>query len=498
MVYAPSTSPEQQTDATRQPADRPAGDKVRGARSGPAGLLRSTAFRLSLIYLVVFALFAGFLIAYISWNTQVIFYRQLVDTIEAESQGLAEQYRVGGLARLVQVIDARTRSPTNTLYLVTDPNGNALAGNVAAVPSAVFQETGLVQIRYQPFEDAADRHYEALVHVFGLPGQFRLMVGRDIEERKRLLDLVARATVWGVLLMIVLGIGGGYYVSRRVLARIEAISDTSRNIMHGDLSERVQLSGRGDEFDRLAENLNAMLERIEQLMHGLKEVSDNIAHDLKTPLTRLRSRVEAALREPPSLDTYRDALESTIEESDRLIATFNALLMIARAEAGHAGVMFSSVELAGVARDVAELYEPVAEEAGVTLRVEAGDEVSVSGNRELVGQAIANLVDNALKYGAQPAPGASPEVVISVDVDGEQAELVVADRGPGIPAVDRGRVMERFTRLEDSRSQPGAGLGLSLVAAVARLHGGELRLEDNGPGLRAILTLPAQMEKEAT
>lgn len=457
--------------------------------SGAVKLLRSTAFRLSLIYLVVFALFAAFLFAYISWNTQVIFERQLVDTIEAEVQGLAEQYRLGGVGRLVRVVEGRTRSPTNSLYLVTDSHGAMIAGNVGAVPDGALAETGLLQISYEPFEDAQERRHEALVRVFALPGGFRLMVGRDIEERRRLQEIVTSASMWGVILMIVLGVGGGYYVSRRVLARIEAISDTSRTIMAGDLSGRVRLSGSGDEFDRLAESLNAMLERIEQLMHGLEEVSDNIAHDLKTPLTRLRGRVEAALRQEPCADAYRDALETTLDECDRLIATFNALMMIARAEAGHAGVVFSTVELSAVARDVVELYEPVAEEAGVPLTLDAPAPAAIEGNRELIGQAIANLVDNALKYGAGGGPDGGP-VTVAVGADTARAEVVVGDRGPGVPAEARDKVVERFARLEESRSREGAGLGLSLAAAVARLHGGELRLEDNAPGLRAVLTLP--------
>ena len=482
--------------ARGQPAERAGSTSFLGrARRTGYGLLGSTAFRLSLIYLAVFAFFSGILIAYVYWNTQVIFYGQLVDTIEAEAQGLAEQYRIGGVGRLVQVVNSRTRSPTNTLYLVSDRDGTALAGNVSALTTGALERSGLMQINYQPYEEAEDRQHQALVHVFMLPGDYRLLVGRDIEERQRLINLLTRATLWGIALMIVLGVGGGYYVSRRVLARIEAISDTSRTIMHGDLSERVRLTGRGDEFDRLAENLNAMLERIEQLMHGFKEVSDNIAHDLKTPLTRLRGRVEAALRGAPDLAAYRDALETTIEESDRLIATFNALLMIARAEAGHSGISFAPVELSAVACDVAELYEPLAEETGVALCVTADTPVTINGNRELIGQAIANLLDNALKYGADGTDGAGrggAEITVAVTQVAGAAELVVGDRGPGVPEADRDHVVERFARLEDSRSRPGAGLGLSLVAAVARLHGGALRLEDNWPGLRAVLSLPAR------
>jgi signal transduction histidine kinase len=263
---------------------------------------------------------------------------------------------------------------------------------------------------------------------------------------------------------------------------------TTQRIMAGDLSGRLPVTGIGDELDRLATNLNDMLERIEALMRGLKEVSDNIAHDLKTPLTRLRNRCEAALRAARSEGEYRAALESMLDESDGLIRTFDALLMIARAESGQARDNMIEFEAAEIVRGVGELYEPAAEENGLTLQVD-GQPGRIKGNRELLSQALANLVDNAIKY-ARPAEGAAGEIVLAAGQEGGRVRISVADRGPGIGEADRARVVERFVRLPESMAQPGSGLGLSLAAAVARLHGGELTLEDNAPGLKVVITLP--------
>jgi signal transduction histidine kinase len=285
-----------------------------------------------------------------------------------------------------------------------------------------------------------------------------------------------------------------------VLNRVDAMTGTAQTIMAGDLSGRLSVIGSGDEFDRLALNLNGMLERIESLMHGLKEVTDNVAHDLKTPLTRLRNRCEAALRTAKTEADYRRALEETIEESIGLIRTFDALLMIARAESGEVRDGMTEFDLAEVARDVSELYEPVAEDNGLTLEVEAKEPAAVKGNRELVSQALANLVDNAIKYAAPDAKAANGDragIVVRTSSDKDQIMLTVSDRGPGIPAGDRSRVVERFVRLEQSRSEPGSGLGLSLVSAVARLHGGELKLEDNAPGLTARIALPRAPSQRA-
>jgi signal transduction histidine kinase len=461
-------------------------------------LFRTTTFRLSLTYLALFSAAAVVAIFYIYWNTTVLLSRQLNQTIDAELKGLAEQYRAGGLDQLVRTVADRTQTPGNSLYLVADGEGRRLAGNLSAVSPDLWNSLGPVEFVYRrPATDGVERRL-AFANVFRLPSGYRLIVGRDIEDRRELARLVRSAMLWGLGVMALFGIGGGYWVSRKLLARIDALSDTTRTIMEGDLTGRLPVNGSGDELDRLSESLNLMLARIEQLMAGLREVSDNIAHDLKTPLNRLRNRVEGALREPYGEPVYREALERTIEEADGLIKTFNALLSIARIEAGAGGENRETLDVSTLLRDVAELYEPVAEERGLVLKAEAEAPVMVRAERQLLGQAIANLIDNAIKYGtaevAGNGAGAKPEVEVRAVAKGPVAEIIVTDRGPGVPVADRERVLGRFVRLEASRSEPGSGLGLSLVAAVARLHGGSLRLEDNEPGLRVILALPIEGE----
>jgi signal transduction histidine kinase len=449
--------------------------------------VRTTTFKLTIAYLTVFALFAAFLLGYFAWNTRRLFTEQINATVEAEANGLADQYRLGGIRRLVRVIENRTSEPGASLYLVTTQAGQLLAGNVGYLPTGTLERTGWLETEYRRLDDPQEQHL-ALVRVFQLSGGFRMLVGRDLGDRERVYNIVLAAGRWSVALVVVLGLAGGFFVTRRVLRRVDSMTETTRTIVEGDLSGRLFVSGTGDELDRLAENLNAMLERIEALMRGLQEVSDNIAHDLKTPLTRLRNRAEEALRLSKGENDYRTALERVIEESDGLMRTFNALLMIARAESGHAREDMADFDAAEVARGIADLYEPLAEEKGLTLRLDAAGPLTVRGNRELVSQALSNLADNAVKY-AIPDGGAG-EIMVTAQSQGERVLLAVADHGPGIAEADRPRVVERFVRLERSRSQPGSGLGLSLAAAVARLHGGELLLEDNKPGLKAIIALP--------
>jgi signal transduction histidine kinase len=460
-------------------------------------LFRATAFRLALAILLLSAVGAGIVLTVIAWQVVSVVDRETAETIDAEAKGLIETFDGAGLRTLGAVIEARKREPGASLYLLTNPLGEPLAGNVEQIPAQVLLHRGFMPIFYRG-NTSGDRDRQALVGVYVLPGGFRLLIGHDLGDRARIGAVMVRALAISLVFFAALGAVGALFVARRVLQRIDDINTSAHGIMAGDLTRRLPVSGSGDELDRLAEGLNEMLGRIAELMAGLREVSDNIAHDLRTPLTRLRNHAEAALAFGGDAASYRIALEKTIEESDGLIKIFNALLLIARAEAGGDVGPLQPFDVGESARSVAELYEPIAEEEGVALTVSASGPLAVLGNRELIGQAIANLVDNALKYGA-PNRGSSnveatPDVVIAAERAGRFIVLTIADRGPGIAPADRTRVLDRFVRLEGSRSRPGSGLGLSLAAAVARMHGGSVELEDNEPGLRVRLTLPAADE----
>lgn len=478
-------------------------------------LFRTTAFKLSLVFLVLSAIGAGLVLSVVAWQVQALVDEEIASTIEAEAAGLAEQYAQGGIRRLGLVIEARAREPGSSLYLLTDFSGQPLAGNVARLPQGVLDRPGFIETPYETVDEKSlDRR--ALAKIFLLPGGFRLLVGHDLRDRARIGGVMVHALEISLIFLAALGGLGGLFVARRVLRRIDAMSKSAQAIMAGDMSQRLAVIGSGDELDRLALNLNEMLGRIGELMANLREVSDNIAHDLRTPLTRLRNHAEAALRLEGEKSDYRAALERTIEESDGLIKVFNALLMIARAEAGTERAGMSEFDVGQAARGIAELYEPFAEEANVALRLDVEPGLKILGNRELISQTIANLLDNALKYGA-PAPAPLPPllanssaaaaeecgtaavpypppvgVTLSVLRFGAEIRIVVADHGPGIAEADRMRVLGRFVRLEGARSRPGSGLGLSLAAAVARMHGGSVRLEDNAPGLRVVLALPGR------
>ena len=449
-------------------------------------LFRTTAFKISLAYLVLTSIGAALVLVSVGWNVKALIQEQVTQTVDADIVGLSEQYVEGGITRLVEVVDQRVKQPGAGLYLVTTHAGESLVGNVASLPTGVLDKTGVVETTYQ----VKGQQRRALARIFALSGGFRLLVGHDLAESDALAPILWRTLLSSLAWLTAIATIGGLVVARRVLHRVDRISAEARRITEGDLTGRLPVAGTDDELDRLVGSFNAMLDRIAELMAGMKEVSDNVAHDLKTPLTRLRSRAEQALSLDRTADDLREALEKVIDDADGMIRIFNALLMIARAEAGAGRDGMADFDAADVASDVGELYEPAAESEGVVLEGRIEPDLVVYGSRELIGQALANLVDNALKYG-RPTDGTAPRITISAARRGAAVEIAVADRGVSLSAEDRRRIAERFVRLENSRTAPGTGLGLSLVAAVTRLHNGEMAIEDNTPGLRIALLLPA-------
>ena len=454
-------------------------------------LLKTSTFRLAAAYLFVFVLSVVAILGYVYWNTAVLLERQIDSSIQAEIAALAREYQQTGLPGLLESVDRRSELESDRLYLFTNPLGRRLAGNLDALPVAATGRSGWIDFSYAvETGQGADHRLErraARAYYSELEDGYRVLIGRDVDELRQFGGIIRTSLLWAVAITLVLGLSGGLLTSRNFLRRIDQITGTSKTIMAGDLTERMPVTGTGDELDRLASNLNAMLDQIERLMAGMQEISTNVAHDLRTPLSRLKARAEDALRSGSKAD-HRQALEQVLEETDRLLATFNALLTIARAEAGQVGERLQPVEAGGVVREVAELYQPSVEEAGGTLTVTADGDHWIEADRELLAQALANLIDNALKYGVSEATG--PDIWVSVaKLDGEVV-IEVADRGPGIPEPEREHVKQRFVRLEPSRTKPGSGLGLSLVSGIMKLHRGRLELTGNAPGLKARLMLP--------
>ncbi len=446
-------------------------------------MFRSAGLRFAVLFGIVFALSAMALVGFLWFATAGLLSRQVEAAIAADAQGLIERWTEGGVPALLLAIQDRMNENVDddAIYDVVDPLGNTLGGNMGSWPQAVtgpgvFYELNVVR---------ADVRSLAEVRRTDLPGGFHLLVGRDVRGRAELRHLLTNALLSSMLLIAGLGAVGAYVIRnlfRRMVAEVSATADA---ISGGDLSPRVRRSGRGDEFDRLAESINTMLERIARLMDGVRQVSNAIAHDLRTPITRARARLEDAASHAGSEADLRAAVERAVSDLDGVTSVFQALMRIAEIEVGARRSAFALVDLAPLLADLAELYGAAAEENGVRLVLAVPDKLVILGDRDMLQQAVANLLDNAIKF--SPAQGA---IRLEAGVADRRARIVVRDEGPGIPEADRARATERFFRGEQARSTPGFGLGLALVQAVAALHEGSLLLEDARPGLCATILLP--------
>lgn len=477
-------------------------DRAAPTAARPPRFWHTTSFRAAAVATLALAVTAILMVAFVTRLTNDAMSRATIDALDREGTALHRIYAQGGLDQLVQAIQGRITAGDTHLYTLLDATKRVVAGNLPEPPAFSVDARGGGTFRYYlPGDDRSGPARLAAGRVFALSNGLSLVVARDIETQRTYLEATNRALGIGMALLALVGLAAGVALGRHILKRVDSMTAASRSIMAGNLAERLPRTGTDDELDRLAQSLNAMLDRIELLMLGMKEVSDNIAHDLKTPLNRLRNRAEAALADQRGSPAWRAGLEHAIEDADELMKTFNALLLIARLEAGAVEDTMAPVEIGSMVEDLAELYAPAAEEAGLDLEWQSAARapVHVRANRQLLGQAIANLIENAIKYAAPadgPSAGAASSVSVSLTPRDGAVEIAVADRGPGIAEEDRERAVRRFVRLEASRTKPGTGLGLSLVAAVARLHEGSLRLDDNRPGLRAMLSLPMMTAPE--
>ncbi len=461
--------------------------------SSRRAFLRTTTFRLTLFAAALFALFAFLILAYVYTTTAGALSRQNARAIESEAAELVRSYNAFGVDGLNRLVLQRSIGASANLYLLVEPDGARISGNLSTLPDEAPGE-GLFSFTYaQPDPEGGDEleRRRAQGRLIVLPAGYQLLVGMDVEDSARIINRVTDAILTGSLGVLAFGVLLGAVVSRRFAERINAVNQVARDVAAGDLRRRAPRNFSGDELDEMSENLNAMLDRIERLTAGLRHAGDSIAHDLRSPLTRMRTSLEAGLRAVEKGESGEEPLQQALSDTEDLLNTFNAVLRIARLEAGERREMLSPLDPAEIVADLGELYEAAAEDAGLEFTVEAPPGLTVLGDRGLISQALANLLDNAIKYSP---PGGFVALRLRRTSTGER-EISVTDSGPGIPEESRERVLERFVRLESSRSMPGAGLGLSLVKAVAEIHKGRVDLSEGpggpgGPGLCAALVLP--------
>jgi len=451
----------------------------------PADYFRSTPFRIATAYTVLFVVSAAILFSFLYWSVTRQMTQGLEAGIQADMRPLLVAYSEGRLRRLVQAVDERVEAAPagDMIILLQGAHGEVLAGNVVPIPP--FE--GWRELTFAKSEAGAgetDEHRTILAFGIRLDNVF-FLVGRNLRPVEETQALLVRALVWTLLVTIGLALAGGAVLSRGALKRIETINRTFREITEGNLSHRIPNRGTRDELDQLATNINSTLDRIELLLANLQQVTNDIAHDLRTPLGRLRQEMEVTRRSGTSVADYRTAIDRAIEQTDTILDTFAALLRIAQIETGTRRSRFADVDLSEISSRIFEAYSAAAEDAGQNLSAQIAPDVHIDGDKDLLTQMLANLVENAMRH----CPvGACLTIVLTNE---PTPVLTVSDTGPGIPAAQRDAVLRRFYRLEESRTTPGSGLGLALVKAIADLHNAALTLSDNQPGLRVSLQFSA-------
>lgn len=444
-----------------------------------APFFRTTVVRLALIYIIAFTLVTAALFVSVYVITLRAMDMGTDNVMEAQLQGLTEQYDTLGLRGLISVIRTRSQSldRSRAVYLLVDANNTPLAGNLDNWPQLTRQQGKWYEFTANVTGDGVTEHHPIRAALVSLPYDYRLLIGTDVVERERLATVMRRVGALALALCILIGAGIAIWMNRKLLNQVQAIAVAGQGIANGDFARRLPIRGSGDELDELATGLNAFLERIEQLTLALRFVIDGTAHDLRGPLNRLRLRLERLQQSVPGGDN--DAIAAAMQDADAILHTLESLLRIAQAQSGSSGTEMTLLNLGSLARDMGELYAAISEERSIVLNYEKIADSNIIGNRQLLAHAIANLLDNAIKY--TPPHGS---IALSVVESDQEIKLSVADTGPGIPPADRERVLQRFVRLNSAQAEPGSGLGLSLVAAVCRFHHAQLQIEDAHPGLR--------------
>lgn len=455
--------------------------RSRGTKKGRGiGTLSARVIGLSAL-MTLAIITAAFTLTYLSATR--ILEQETAEVVEAELRGLVDSFESGGPAELAEAIRQRSREDADAVYLLANAQGRAIAGNLRDWPATAPLDGSWVNLRL--IRASTGRQIEIGARAFPVQGNMRLLVGRDFRAQRGFEAALVEAGAVALLTAVLLAGASGYILNRIVMSRIGDIDQAARAIVAGDLSTRIPVRSGGDEYGHLAVTLNEMLERIEVLVVELRTITDSLSHDLRTPLTRLKTQIQRAADSDLDEPVRREALGQAADEADRILSSFSAMIDIARAEAGAAREQFVEVDLAPVVRGIFELHQPLAEDLGVRLSFAGEGEVKVKGHAQFLAQLVSNLVDNALKHGA--VGGA---IAMAVRKDHGAAEIEVSDRGPGIPEEQRASALKRFGRLDAARTTPGSGLGLSLAATLARMHRGELLLEDNQPGLRVRVRIP--------
>lgn len=446
-------------------------------------LFSTTAFRLTIVYAALFSLFSAVTLGFIYWSLRDEIESQVDARLRLETDFLVNLYTSGALNELLDAIQQRNRVDTYGRFYFLESEGSEITDSTdqewpLRIKSVRTHSTKPMGEVVDLPADSPRANLPVRVAQTQFSDGLKLTIGHETSDEKALLDYTFTLVMGATVITLLFALGGGIVMSASVLRRIASVDKTAGEIMNGAMSRRIPVTDRRDEFDAIAVKINQMLTRIEDLMESMQQVTNNVAHDLRSPLTRLRNRLEVTLLEHRSDDEYRDTIESSIDEADGMIQTFNAMLSIARLEAGLDKTEWEHVAIGDLAAELAELYSAVAEDAGMIFIENIETNPVFYGNRHLLAQAITNLLDNAIKY---TTPGGR----IGIHVSGTDThfDITVTDNGPGIPSDERERVLQRFVRLENERKSPGNGLGLSLVQAVVRMHAAELRLADNRPGL---------------